>query len=188
MLGRVHVEADDVAHLVGELGIVGELEGLDLVGLEPMRVPDALHRRMADPQMLSQAAHAPLRRVGRHLMQGRLDNAPDHRIAELGLAPATRRILEQTVETGAHVSLLPAPDRRLALARRRADRHRAVAVRRQQHDPRTPRVLLRAHPIGHHPFQPFPIPRPKPDLNALPHPPRFAHLGQQGILQSVTNH
>jgi len=41
-LRRVEVEPDDVAHLVDELRVGRELEGLGLVPLQPERSPDAL--------------------------------------------------------------------------------------------------------------------------------------------------
>jgi len=45
---RVHVEADDIADLGGELGVVGQLELAPAVGLQTMGAPDALHRTDAD--------------------------------------------------------------------------------------------------------------------------------------------
>jgi hypothetical protein len=39
VLGRVHVEADDVLDLLGELRIVGALEGANAMRLQPVRLP-----------------------------------------------------------------------------------------------------------------------------------------------------
>ena len=44
MGGRIDIEADDIAQLVDELRVVGELELANPVWLETMRVPDALNR------------------------------------------------------------------------------------------------------------------------------------------------
>src|SRR5262249_26024988 len=41
VLGRVHVEADDVLNLLGELRVVGALEGANTVRLQPIRLPQA---------------------------------------------------------------------------------------------------------------------------------------------------
>jgi len=41
--GRIDVEPDDVAHLVDEGRIIGQLELPDPMRLEPMGAPDALH-------------------------------------------------------------------------------------------------------------------------------------------------
>jgi hypothetical protein len=46
--GRVRVETDDVLDLLGELGIVGELEGANAVRLQPVRLPQALHGAQTD--------------------------------------------------------------------------------------------------------------------------------------------
>ena len=45
---RIDVEPDDVAQLVDELRVVGELELPTPVRLQPVRAPDALHRAGAD--------------------------------------------------------------------------------------------------------------------------------------------
>ena len=44
MGGRIDIKPDHVAQLVDELRVVGELELLNPVWLETMRVPDALKR------------------------------------------------------------------------------------------------------------------------------------------------
>jgi hypothetical protein len=62
MLGRVHVEAD-VLDLLGELGIVGALEGENAVRLQPMRLPQALNGAQADADRFRHGAAGPLRRV-----------------------------------------------------------------------------------------------------------------------------
>ena len=49
MVGRIKVEADDVADLLGEEGVGGELEVLLPVGLEVERGPEALDRGLGDP-------------------------------------------------------------------------------------------------------------------------------------------
>ena len=41
LVGRIQIQPDDVAHLVDELGVGGELEGLDPVRLQAEGVPQA---------------------------------------------------------------------------------------------------------------------------------------------------
>ena len=48
MLGRAQVEPDDVAHLLDEQRVVGELEGLGAMRLQAEGPPDALHARGGD--------------------------------------------------------------------------------------------------------------------------------------------
>ena len=44
-LGRVEIEAYDVAHLVDELRVARQLEALDPMRLQAEGAPDAVHRR-----------------------------------------------------------------------------------------------------------------------------------------------
>jgi hypothetical protein len=48
-LGRVQVEPNDVAHLVDEKRVLGQLPGLPAVGLQPEGAPHAVHRRLLRP-------------------------------------------------------------------------------------------------------------------------------------------
>ena len=48
MSGRIDIEPDDVAQLVDELRVVGELEVLDLMRLKTVRTPDPLDRTRTD--------------------------------------------------------------------------------------------------------------------------------------------
>ena len=48
MGGRINIEADDIAQLLDELRIAGELEMLRPVGLEAMGAPDAMHGTHTD--------------------------------------------------------------------------------------------------------------------------------------------
>ena len=45
---RVHIQPDDLFHLLGKGGIVGLFEGSDTVRLKAMRLPDALDREQGD--------------------------------------------------------------------------------------------------------------------------------------------
>jgi len=51
-LGRIEVEANDVAHLVDEERVLGQLEGLDPVRLESEGAPDATDRGLAHARRL----------------------------------------------------------------------------------------------------------------------------------------
>src|SRR5205814_2364394 len=83
-----------------------------------------------------------------------------------------RRLVQQAVNPFGHEARLPAPDRRLAFAGLPLDGHRANPSGAQQHDPRPPYMLLRTVPRADHRFQPFPIARTNPDLDAFSHPAR----------------
>ena len=70
--GRVHVEADDVIELGGEVGIVGSLEGADPVRLELVGLPDALDRAQRKAHGLGHGAAGPMGDAAGRLAQGEL--------------------------------------------------------------------------------------------------------------------
>jgi hypothetical protein len=76
------------------------------------------------------------------------DLAPERRHAR-----GARLVAQKPVDPGGHEPLLPAPDCGLALAGQTHDLDRSATFTRQQHDPGTPDVLLRAVAIGHHRFK-----------------------------------
>src|ERR1700746_2574384 len=53
--GSIDIETDHLLELVGEFGIVGALERAHPMGLQPVPLPDASHRREADPNPLGQS-------------------------------------------------------------------------------------------------------------------------------------
>src|SRR6476659_2252906 len=67
LVGRIEIEPDDVAHLLDELWIGGELERLRTMRLQRERPPDALHRGGRDTRRLCHVAGAPVRRARRLL-------------------------------------------------------------------------------------------------------------------------
>lgn len=75
---RIDIEADDVAQLVDELGIVGELELAPAVGLQPVRLPDATHSACADASRLRHHVGGPVRRLARQLGKRQRHHALGH--------------------------------------------------------------------------------------------------------------
>jgi hypothetical protein len=80
---RIDVEANDILELVGEFGIVGDLERAHPMRLQPVSLPDAPHRGRANPYRLGHRRGAP---VGR-LMGRRLVGQRDDPIDGLGRHP-----------------------------------------------------------------------------------------------------
>lgn len=60
MIGRVQIEADDIAHLLHEARIGGELEMLLLVRLEPERLPHTVHGGLRHTGLGGDRATAPV--------------------------------------------------------------------------------------------------------------------------------
>ncbi len=76
-VGRVDVEAHDVADLVHEERVGRELEGLDQMRFQPEGPPDPRDRRLAHPGRLGHRAGRPVRGVSRRLLE-RLDDDQLH--------------------------------------------------------------------------------------------------------------
>src|SRR3954462_5586859 len=112
--------------------------------LQPVRAPDALDVREADPGRLCHRPPGPMRRLARWLRQRERDDALSHLWPERRDAGRARLVPQEAIGTFAGEALLPAPDGGLALARPTHDRVRAKPVSRGQDDRGTPRVLLRA--------------------------------------------
>lgn len=69
MIGRAHIEPDNVAHLGDEQRVGGELEGLGTVRLQAEGAPDALHARGGDAAAARHRSRAPMGGALRHGLQ-----------------------------------------------------------------------------------------------------------------------
>jgi hypothetical protein len=190
VLGWVHVETDDVADLLEELRVVGELEGFDPARLQAVLPPDRMDRGRRQAAHLDHRAQRPVRRGRRLFVQGALDGG-GHLLGRGGgrgggEGAASGWIAEQPGCAALHVARLPAPDGRLAFPRGGTDRRCARAVRGHQHDPRPPDMVLPALANCDHTFQPLPVARAEPNLNAFPHAPRLAGQDKHGESSTPT--
>jgi hypothetical protein len=179
---RAHIEADDIADLGGELRIVGQFEQAPAVRLKAMGAPDALDRTDADAD---DSGHGRSRPVG-HFAWRIGGGGPRHHA--FGDLIGKRRyprwpgfVPQEAVHAIRHEALLPAPDSGLALASQAHDFDGAKAVGGQQHNPRSPDVLLGAVAIRHHRFQTAAVGGAHFDDNSFAHPPD-SHIRQvEGI-------
>src|SRR3979411_1424764 len=73
----VDVEADYRTQLGDELRILGQLETAHPVRVQPMRLPDPLHRRNADPDCLGHEASGPMRGFAGRIFRRRGDDPLD---------------------------------------------------------------------------------------------------------------
>jgi hypothetical protein len=69
MVGRIQIQADDVAHLLDKLRVGRELERVDAMRLQPEGLPDARDGRLRQARDLRHGARAPLRRGRRRLQR-----------------------------------------------------------------------------------------------------------------------
>ena len=121
VLGRVHVEADDVFDLLGELGIVRALEGANAARLQPMRLPQALQGAQADADGFGHGAAGPMRGLARRPGTGQVHDLGDDTGRNGSAAGRARLVAQQAIVALLSVSRLPAPD--CGPADTRAPRH-----------------------------------------------------------------
>jgi len=134
-LGRVEIEADDVLDLLGEVGIVGDLEGTNEMRLEPVLIPDALHAGVADAHLLGHGAHAPVRGVGGTFLHRFLDDLELDVGGDRLLAGRLGTSLDEAGDASLDEVLLPAPNGRFRNSGFAHDGRDAMAVSRQEHHP-----------------------------------------------------
>ena len=173
---RVHVQADNVAQLVGEVGIGGALEGSDTVRLESVGGPDALHRAQADANRLGHHPAAPVGGIARRL-PARQRHHPRHRRGrQRRLARRPGLVAQQTGHPLLGVTPLPAPHRRPPdPGPVRHLRHRQP-LRRQKNDPSPHHVLVQTAPLADHRGQSRALFGSNDHADILCHPHSIAHL------------
>lgn len=151
---RINVQADDVSDLGGKLRIVGQFKLTPAVRLQAVGTPDALDRTDADAHQPGHGRRRPMRHFARRIGG---DGQRYHSFGNLGgegrNARRPRLVPQETVHAFLHEPLLPTPDDRFALAGPAHDFDGPKSVGGQQHDPRSPDVLLRAVAVPGHRFQ-----------------------------------
>ena len=171
MSGRIDIKPDNIAQLVDELRVGGELELPDSVRLQTMRAPDPLHRTRADADGFRHHRSSPMGRLNGRISPGeRYDTLGDIR-TEGRDARGSRLIAQETGMTLLHEAFLPAPHASLRLAGLAHDLIGADAVRAQQDDLGPPDMLVRCVAIPRERGQTAAISRLESDGNSGSHAP-----------------
>src|SRR5215208_2701636 len=93
----VQIQTDDITDFVDELRIVGQLEGVELMRLEPERFPDPADRRLGQSGLGGHRGSRPMRGI----FGGTLQRGHYHRL-DLLVGDAARssraRLIDQAVE------------------------------------------------------------------------------------------
>ena len=121
IVGRIHIQPDDITHLVHQLGIRREFERARDVRLETKRAPDAADHRMTHARL---GGHRPRAPMGLALRRG-LERLHDHRLDFLirdAPGSAHAGFVIQTLEPAFNEPLTPFPDG--GICRPMAPRHR----------------------------------------------------------------
>ena len=174
--GRVHVEADDVLDLLGEIGIVGALEGAEAMRLQPMRLPQALD----GAQAMMPTALAMARPVQWVASPGGSEQVSSSTfattLAESGALPGLRVLSRsKAVDALLAVAQLPAPDRGAADPGATRDFQNRQALGGQQNDLRPLNMLERAAAVRDDGEQTLAIFGRNNDIDGLGHVARLAY-------------
>ena len=153
LLRRVEIEPDDILDLVGEVGIVGNLEAAHEMRLEAVLCPDTLHAGVADAHGVSHGPNTPVGGVGRALLHGLFHDRELNRPAERLPAGRFGATFDEPCDPGLHEIFLPAPDRGLRNPDLAPNRRDPMTVRVHKNDPGAFDDLLRRVPIGQQPVQ-----------------------------------
>ena len=133
MVRRVEVKPDDVAHLLDEEGIVGELEVALAVRLHAEQVEPALHGGLGYAGVLGHAAHAPLRGVGRLDLEGGVDHVGNPFVL-VGAGPPGTQFVVQALKAPLPVAAAPLADGDVAQPHALGDGGVGLAFGAGQHD------------------------------------------------------
>jgi hypothetical protein len=160
-LGRIEIEADDVAELLHESGIVGELEGIDPMRLETVRMPDTHDRHLANPEF---GGHETRAQMSRHLAGGLglQGSADDLRFDKVGIQPLgaarARQVTLDSRDSALIVAVQPAAHRGGRHAHLITDLLAGEAVRGGQDDLRPLNDTQRSGTRANEPIERVPIP------------------------------
>lgn len=139
-----------------------------------MRRPDPLYAAVADRSGLGHHPASPVRRLARWGGERHLHDPFDRGRGQGRLATGPGGVPQEAVHAHIDKAPLPSPDRRLSLAGAALDLHRADPVGAQQHDTRSPDILLWSVPGTDDGLKPITISGTKADFKAVPHSGSFA--------------
>ncbi len=157
LLRRIQVQTHDVAQLEKELGIGAELETLDAMRLQTMRLPDAIHHRRTHPLGAGQRAHAPVRGSRRLQVQRGVHDGLFFLYRQPSPASGPRGIFQQPLQPGLFKAVSPTQHRRAAGAQLPCHPVVGHSVGREQHHAEAKYDLLRRASRPRETFQQFPF-------------------------------
>ena len=181
MGGRIDIKPDNIAQLVDELRVVGELELVDPVRLETMRAPDALDGTRADTDGFRHHSSSPMGRLGGRIGPGERHNTLGDIRPEWWDARGSCLITQKTVVTRLHEAFLPAPHTGLRLAGPAHNLIGADTVCAQQDDLGPPDMLMRCVAIPYDRAQTAAINRLESNGNSGSHAPDLHATSPTGI-------
>jgi hypothetical protein len=124
LVGRVEIQSDDVAQLLDEERIGGQLEAVAAMGLEAERLQEAMNAGLGDPGFGSQPAHAPMgRAIPGSTVQRRGEELRDALVVDRARFARTQLVMQALDAPGDET---PAPLAHRRVGGPEAFRHRGV--------------------------------------------------------------
>ena len=181
--GRIDVEANDIAQLADEIGIVGELELSVAVGLQAMGTPDTADRAFADARHRGHHRRRPMGRLDRRVGQRQRHHPLGHFGPQRRDARRARLVAKKAINAFFHKPLLPAPNTRLGLVGPTHDFRRADTVGAQKNDGRPPHMFLGGIAVPDRSFEAKTVSRTHCEGNTCAHVPDSHRQSSMGILK-----
>ena len=186
--GRIDIQPDDVAQLLGERRIVRALEGAQAMRLEVVLGPDPLHRAERDVRFLGHRPAGPVGGFTRRFGAGHRHH-PHHRLGrQRRRSGRPGLVTQQAAYPFLGEPALPAPHRRPAHARLSGHFRHRQPVRRQQHDLCPLRVLTALVAVSDDRLEPGPIVAGYDHRNLLCHAPSVPQAPSNVNLLSQSVH
>jgi len=132
-VGWIKVQADDILDLLGELGIVADLEALQTMRFQIRGLPHSLDLTLAHASVLGHQAQTPVGRLARNLFNRHRQNLLGLLCRQRPRSPRAGAVLESG-DTGACVPAAPAIDRSSRQLRLPGDLLSALAFGEHQDD------------------------------------------------------
>jgi hypothetical protein len=176
VLGRIHVETNDVPDYFDEQGIVGALERAHAVGPQSMRFPQTLNGAQAHADGFSHGAAGPVRGLSRRFGAGQLQDPSDDLQGQRRPTGLARLVAQQAIYTLLGVTRLPTPYGGPTDAGAASNFRNGQPLSQGKDDLRALSMLSSAVAIVDDGKQTLTFSAsPMEDVDGLGHPPRHAH-------------
>ena len=152
VLWGIEIQPDDVAQLLNEMLVVGQLEGTHQMRFKFVGMPDALHGGVAHPGVLGHGARRPMRGLLGHSMHGVIDNAFDE-FSPVVRFSSSPRAVEEAGHALLDEAVPPFRHRVRAGAQLLGDVAVLHALGGQQHDARSEHLAHARTTRAHRPLQ-----------------------------------
>ena len=134
MLGRVQIQAHHIDHFVSKLFVSADFERLGQMGFKTTGLPNPVHHRFIDAQLLGQCSDAPVGGMRRLTLRSRINNRRGQLFSLLGLSTASRQILFNSRQALLDKPSPPARHLATVHSQKLGDRFVLLPLRRHQHD------------------------------------------------------